>query len=247
MSSPFSSGQQPQTFPPTRWSLVLAATRRRTPESAAALENICRAYWYPLYGYVRRSGQSPHDAQDLTQEFFCRLISKSWLDSADREKGRLRMFLIGALKHFMRNEWRRASTQRRGGGLAPVQLDTAIAESRYAADDAATLTADDAFDRQWALMLLDATLNRLEKEFVRAGKRVAFEALKDCLMTERGAIDYAAMAKRLGANEGATRVAVHRLRKRFREIYREEISQTLAGGADLETELHHLAAVLARK
>jgi RNA polymerase sigma-70 factor (ECF subfamily) len=157
------------------------------------------------------------------------------------------MFLIGALKHFMSNEWRRASTQRRGGGQAPVQLDTSIAEGRYAADKSATLAADETFDRQWALTLLDLTLNRLEAEFVTAGKLVDFEVLKGCLMAERGAIDYAAMAKRLGVNEGTARVAVHRLRKRFREIYREEISQTLADRDDLDAELHQLAAALARK
>ena len=247
MSSLTSSCEAQRIFPHTRWSLVLAATRKNAPESAAALEAICRAYWYPLYAYVRRSGQSPHDAQDLTQEFFCRLLEKRWLDSADREKGKLRMFLIGALKHFMSNEWRRASTQRRGGGQAPVQLDTSIAEGRYAADKSATLAADETFNRQWALTLLDLTLNRLEAEFVTAGKLVDFEVLKGCLMAERGAIDYAAMAKRLGVNEGTARVAVHRLRKRFREIYREEISQTLADGDDLDAELHQLAAALARK
>src|SRR6202453_4319968 len=123
-----SSGDTPRIFPPTRWSLVLAATRKDAPESAAALEALCRAYWYPLYAYVRRCGQSAHDAQDLTQEFFRRLLEKRWLDAADRERGKLRMFLIGALKHFMSNEWRRSSAQRRGGGLTHVQFDTAMAE-----------------------------------------------------------------------------------------------------------------------
>jgi RNA polymerase sigma-70 factor (ECF subfamily) len=211
------------------------------------LEAICRAYWYPLYAYVRRCGQSPHDAQDLTQEFFRRLLEKHWLDSADRERGKLRMFLIGALKHFMSNEWRRASTQRRGGGLAHVQFDTSMAESRYAADKSAALAADETFDRQWALTLLDLTLNRLQAEFMAAGKPGAFEVLKGCLMAGRGAIDYETVASRLGVNEGAARVAVHRLRKRFREIYREEISQTLADGVDLDGELRQLAAALARK
>jgi RNA polymerase sigma-70 factor (ECF subfamily) len=247
MSSQESSSDAPRVFPNTRWSVVLAATQRPSPESATALEAICQAYWYPLYAYVRRCGQSRHDAQDLTQEFFCHLLEKRWLDSADREKGTLRIFLIAALKHFMSNEWRRASAQRRGGGLAQVQFDTAFAESRYAADKPATLAADETFDRQWALTLLDLTLNRLETEFVAVGKPGDFAALKECLMAERGAIDYAAIAKQLGVNEGAARVGVHRLRKRFREIYREEISQTLADRTDLEAELHHLAAALAGK
>jgi RNA polymerase sigma-70 factor (ECF subfamily) len=155
---------------------------------------------------------------------------------------------IVALKHFMSKEWRRASAQRRGGGQSQVQLDTAFAfaESLYAVDSL-SLAADETYDQQWALTLLDLTVNRLRGEFAVAGKAGDFDALKSCLMAERGAIDYAAVAKRLGVNEGAARVAVHRLRKRFREVYREEISQTLADGADLDGELRHLAAALARK
>jgi RNA polymerase sigma factor (sigma-70 family) len=246
MSTAPSSSHALRMFPHTRWSVVLAATRKNSPESAAALESLCRAYWYPLYAYVRRCGQSPHDAQDLTQDFFCRLLEKRWLDSADRERGRLRTFLIVALKNFMRNEWRRASSQRRGGGHTHAQFDTAFAETRYAADSH-SLAPDDTFDQQWALTLLDLTINRLRAEFAAAGKPGDFEALKTCLMTDRGTIDYAAVAKRLGMNDGAARVAVHRLRKRFREIYREEISQTLAEDADLDAELRHLASALARQ
>ncbi|MBI3849347.1 MAG: sigma-70 family RNA polymerase sigma factor [Verrucomicrobia bacterium] len=246
MTSQVSSNLSPRVFPNTRWSVVLAATQRPSPESAAALEDICRAYWYPLYAYVRRCGQSPHDAQDLTQEFFWRLLQKRWLDSANPDKGKLRTFLIVALKHFMSKEWRRASAQRRGGDQSQVQFDTAFAESRYAFDTP-SLAADETFDQQWALTLLDLTVSRLREEFAVAGKAGDFEALKTCLMAERGAIDYAAVAKRLGVNAGAARVAVHRLRKRFREVYREEISQTLSDGADLDGELRHLAAALARK
>ena len=244
MSSPVYSSDAPGDFPNTRWSVVLAATQRPSPESAAALETICRVYWYPLYAYLRRCGQSPHDAQDLTQEFFCRLLEKRWLAAVDREKGRLRVFLITALKHFRNNEWRKASAQRRGGGQALVPFDTAIAESRYVAEETVPRVAEATFDRQWALTLLALTLNRLEAEFVAAGRLANFAALKDTLMADRGAIDYAAVAKRLGGNEGAARVAVHRLRKRFREIYREELAQTLANQTDLDAELRHLAAAL---
>ena len=246
MNSQVASSDAPGSFPNTRWSVVLAATQRPSPESAAALETICRAYWYPLYAYVRRCGRPPHDAQDLTQEFFCRLLAKHWLDSADRDKGRLRTFLITALKKFMSNEWRRASAQRRGGGRTPLPLDTSFAESRYAADSHSP-AAEEIFDQQWALTLLDLTVNRLRAEFAAAGKPADFDALKDCLMAAHGAMDYAAVASRLGLNEGAARVAVHRLRKRFREVYREEISRTLADSADLEEELRHLAAILARR
>lgn len=246
MNSGSSASDAPQVFPPTRWSLVLAAIRKDAPDSAVALETICQAYWYPLYAYVRRTGQSPHDAQDITQEFFARLLEKRWLDSADPQKGKLRTFLIVALKHFMNKEWRRASAQRRGGGQAHAPLDTTFAESRFAADTQ-SLAPDETFDHQWALTLLDLTVTRLQKEFADAGKSEAFETLKHCLLADRNALDYVAVAGQLGVNEGAARVAVHRLRKRFREIYREEISQTLAEGENLEAELRHLAAALARR
>lgn len=245
MSSRTPASEAPQVFPHTRWSVVLAATQKDATESAAALESICRAYWYPLYAYVRRCGQSAHDAQDLTQEFFRCLLEKRWLDSADPGRGKLRTFLIVMLKNFMGKEWRRASAQRRGGGKAEAQFDTTFAESLYAADTS-SLAPEDAFDRQWALTLLNLTVERLRAEFVAAGKPGDFAALKDCLMAERGRIHYAEVAARLGVNEGAARVAAHRLRKRFRAIYREEISQTLADGADVDGELRHLAAALAR-
>ena len=246
MTSAPTSGAGRRVFPPTRWSVVLAAARQPSPESASALEAICRSYWYPLYAYVRRSGQSAHDAEDLTQEFFCRLLEKRWLETADPGKGRLRTFLIVALKHFMANEWRRASAQRRGSGQVSVPMDTAFAESRYAAAPAGSLPADETFDQQWALTLLDLTVSRLRAEFAAAGKPGDFTALKDTLIAAHGAIDYAAVAAQLGVSSGAARVAVHRLRKRFREIFREEISQTLAEGANLEEEVRYLAAALAR-
>lgn len=210
-----------------------------------ALEVLCHAYWYPLYAYVRRCGQSHNDAQDLTQEFFCRLFEKRWLDAADREKGKLRSFLIVSLKNFMCKEWRRASSQQRGGGQIHQEIDTSFAESRYA-EDVHALAPEETFDQQWALTLLDLTVNRLRAEFTEAGKPGDFDVLKDCLMASRGAINYESVAKRLGISEGAARVAVHRLRKRFRALYREEISHTMADGTDLEEEIRHLAAALAR-
>jgi RNA polymerase sigma-70 factor (ECF subfamily) len=225
---------------------VAAATRKDAPESAAALEAICRAYWYPLYAYVRRCGKSPHDAQDLTQEFFHRLLEKRWLESADPGKGRLRSFLIVMLKRLMNKEWRRESTQRRGGASEHTAFDTAFGESRYAAD-AGSLGPDETFDRLWALTLLDLTISRLRVEFAAAGRPDDFNALKSCLMAARGTVNYAEVAANLGVNPGAARVAAHRLRKRFREIYREEISQTLAADEDVDDELRYLAAALARE
>jgi len=241
-----STHEAPRVFPNTRWSVVLAARQQFSPESAAAMEIICRAYWYPLYAYARRGGQSPHDAQDLIQEFFCRLLEKKWLEAVSPEKGKLRTFLIVALKHFIHKEWRRASAQKRGGGQAHLQVDTAFAESRLAADATAS-APDEIFDRQWALTLLEMSMKRLQAEYAAAGKSSDFDALKSCLTAARGDIDYAGVARQLGGNESAARVAVHRLRKRFREVYREEISQTLAEGASLEEELRHLAAALAGK
>jgi RNA polymerase sigma factor (sigma-70 family) len=246
LSTQTAAGGGAGVFPNTHWSVVLAATQGNPPAAAAALDAICRAYWYPLYAYARRSGQSHADAQDLTQEFFRRLLEKRWLELVDREKGKLRTYLIVSLKHFMSNQWRRAQAQRRGGGQRLESFDTSLAESRYAADRQA-LAPDETYDRQWALALLDLTLVRLREEYGAAGRTGDFEALKECLMAARGGIDYAAMAGRLGVSEGTARVAVHRLRKRFREIFREEIARTLADGADLDAELRHLAAALARQ
>ncbi len=246
MNEPVTSREQPQGFPQTRWSVVLAARRETSSQSAAALETLCRSYWYPLYAYVRRCGHSPHDAQDMTQGFFCQLLEKRWLDSADRERGRLRTFLMVALKKYMAKEWRRACAQKRGGGETHIPMDTAFGESCYATDRG-ELRPDELFDQQWALTLIDLTIQRLGKEFEATGKVKDFEALKSCLMAEHGRLDYRAVATRLGSSEGTARVAVHRLRRRFREIYREEISQTLADREDLDTELRHLAAVLAKR
>ena len=243
MSDLASSRDVPRVFPNTRWSVVLAATQPHSPESAEALETVCRAYWHPLYAYVRRCGHSPHDAQDLTQEFFRRLLEKHWLHDADREKGRLRTFLVRALKHFLANEWRRLSAQKRGGNQSHVPLDTALAESRFAADS--KLSPDEVFDQQWALTLLDLTLKKLQAEFAVTGRAGEFDKLKSCLLAEQGAIDYSAIARQLGVHSGAARVAVHRLRKRFRQLYRREIAQTLVDGSDVDGELRHLAAALA--
>ena len=236
----------PQVFPHTRWSVVLAATQQPSPEADAALELICRAYWYPLYAFVRRSGQSPHDAQDLTQEFFRHLLEKRWLVAANREKGRLRTFLVTALKHFMAKEWRRVSAQKRGGGKAHVPMDTAFAESRFAAEQTARLPAEAVFDQQWAFTLLDLTAQRLEAEFTAAGKAGEFAVLKSCLVAAHGAIDYPSIATQLKLNESAARVAVHRFRKRYRTLYREELAQTLPDEAELDAELRYLAGIFAR-
>jgi len=238
-------GGRPAVFVTTHWSVALSARKKDSPESDAALETLCRTYWYPLYAYVRRQGHSPPDAQDLTQEFFARLLQKDYLKAAAREKGRFRTFLIVALKRFLANEWDRARAQKRGGGQHPLSLDTELAEQRYRIEPVEGATAERVFERRWALTLLDRTMTRLREEFGSAGKGEEFDGLKLCLTAERGEISYAEIAKALGINEGAARVAVHRLRKRFREIFREEIAHTVSSAEEIEGEVRYLMGVLA--
>src|SRR5678815_4295480 len=158
MNSPSSSSDEPRLFPRTRWSLVLAATQRDSTESAAALEAVCSAYWLPLYAYVRRSGQSPHDAQDLTQEFFARLLEKKYLRLADPDRGKFRAFLLKSLKHFLVNEWEKARSQKRGGGQVMIPVDVHTAETRYAAEPTQELTLDEVYEKRWAATLIEAVL-----------------------------------------------------------------------------------------
>jgi RNA polymerase sigma factor (sigma-70 family) len=234
-----------RVFLTTHWSVVLSARKKDSPQSAAALETLCRTYWYPLYAYVRRQGHSPHDAQDLTQEFFARLLQKDYLKAAAREKGRFRTFLIMALKRFLANEWDRLRAQKRGGGQPLLSLDTETAEDRYRIEPTEGATADRVFERRWALTLLDHTMARLRQEFTAGGKEKEFAELKACLTAGRGEISYTAIAAALGQSEGAARVAVHRLRKRFREVFREEIAQTVSSPEDIEAEVRYLMGVLA--
>lgn len=228
-------------FPATRWSLVDLASSTGGGE---ALERICGAYWYPLYAFARRSGQSPADAEDLTQGFFQRLLEKRWLADAEREKGRLRTFLLTAFRRYMSNEWRRDQAERRGGGWKRVDWEHTDGEQRYAVANADAQPGD-LFDRQWALAVIERSLARLQEEFAERGKRDHFEELKAVLMLERGSIDYVTLAERLKMTEGAARVAAHRLRKRFRARFRDEVALTLQEGEDLEGELQYLARVLA--
>ncbi|WP_395749107.1 RNA polymerase sigma factor [Prosthecobacter sp.] len=226
-------------FATTRWSVVLAA---RHADSRQAMETLCRSYWYPLYAYVRRDGRTPHDAQDLTQEFFARLVEKDWLRSAGPEQGRFRTFLLVAMKRFLINEWHKSSALKRGGHITHVPLDAEDAERRFAAEP--DLAPDAIYERRWAMTLLDQTLRALEAEFAIPGKADHFHAMKRCLTLDRGSISYTELAAAMACSEGAARVAVHRLRKRFRELFRESIASTLAEGEDVETEMQHVVAVL---
>ena len=234
-------------FATTRWTLVLSAGDPTSPHATAALEALCRAYWYPLYAFVRRRGHSPPDAQDLTQEFFSRLLEHNWIAHADRHKGRFRSFLLMAMKRFLSKEWDKVKTLKRGGQVRfiPLQLDTA--ETRYTREPADTSTPEQVFEKQWALALLESVLNRLRKDYAQDGKGALFHTLEPCLIGSRESQPYAALAAQLGMTEGAVKVAVCRLRERYRECLKEEISHTVASPAEVDEELHHPFRVLARR
>lgn len=246
MSETTRSRGGPRVFPVTQWTVVLAAGSTPSPESAAALERLCQAYWYPLYAFVRRSGYSPSDAEDLAQEFFARLLQHNWIAYADHHKGRFRSFLLMAMKRFLAKEWDKARARKRGGEarLVPLRLDTA--ETRYRQEPADTRTPEQVFEREWALALLESVLKRMRADHVRGGKGKLFEALEPCLVGDRERQPYAALGAKLGMTEGAVKVAVCRLRERYRECLREEISHTVVSPAEVEEELRHLFRVLAR-
>lgn len=227
-------------FAATRWTLVLNAAKQGGTEPARlALAELCRVYWFPLYAYVRRRGYSAEDAQDLTQAFFARLLEKNWLDAVAPEKGRFRAFLLAALKHFLANEWDKARAQKRGGGVVPVSLD---AETRYQREPVNELSPDRLFDRQWALALLETVLNQLRAEHDTNDKRWLFEALRGTLTGDQPEAGYAELGRQLGLNEGAIKVAVHRLRKRYRQLLRAEIAQTVNDPGQVAEELRSLFA-----
>jgi RNA polymerase sigma factor (sigma-70 family) len=230
-------------FTTTRWSVVLSARQKGSPKTAEALEQLCGIYWYPLYAYVRRLGYTHHNAQDLTQAFFARLLEKDYLRVVAQEKGKFRTFLLVALKRFLADEWDRARAQKRGGGKAHSRLDTSMAETIYKEEPAPELPAERLYERRWALTLLDQAITRLRKEFADGGKAEEFEQLKGVLVAEKGAISHAALASRLGLSEGATRVAVHRFRQKFRTLFREEIAHTLSSPDELDDEVRHLMAL----
>jgi RNA polymerase sigma-70 factor (ECF subfamily) len=239
-----SGGSSSPSFQTTHWSLVLLAAERGAAGSDDAIAKLCGDYWQPLYGYVRRCGESVHAAQDLTQEFFARLLDKNYLQTADRERGRFRSFLLGALKHFLANERKAARAQKRGGGQPVLSLDFQSAEAAYLAEPVDERTPDQVFAQQWAVLLLDRVLNRLEEEFSRAGKVPQFQQYRTILVAGDGQRSYEAIAAELGMTEAAVKMSVHRLRKRYRALLREEIAQTVANPADVDEEMRELFAVL---
>ena len=240
--------QLARQFASTRWSLVAAAGQRDLPESEAALASLCGLYWYPLYAYARRRLPTIEDAQDLTQEFFLRLQEKDYLRQADRQRGRFRSFLLTAFKHFLAKEQERANAQKRGGRRKPLPLDFQSGECRFQREPSHPATAETLYERSWALTLLQQALARLREEQTAAGKERLFECLKETLTGEDAPRPYAEFAAELGMSAQAIKVTVHRLRRRYGELLRAEIAQTVTTAEEVEDELRDLfSAVCAKK
>jgi RNA polymerase sigma-70 factor (ECF subfamily) len=231
-------------FRTTHWSLIAAARDRDSGEAREALAALCEAYWYPLYAFIRRQGYKMEDARDLTQGFFTRLLEKDYLNDVDREKGKFRSFLLASCKHFLANEHDRAHALKRGGGLAIRSLDSGTAESRYSEEPAHDLTPERLFERRWALLLLQNVFARMRQEHEQAGKLMLFEQLKPFLAGDGPSLRYSQAAEQLRMSTGAVKVAVHRLRGRYRELVHEEIARTVDDPALVEAEIRDLFAAL---
>ncbi len=232
-------------FATTHWTVVLAAGKRHTPQADRALGELCRSYWFPLYAYVRRRGHHKEDAEDLVQEFFARFLRKNFPENLAGEKGKFRAFLLASLKHFLANEWDKSQAQKRGGGAAHLSLDWQTADTKFQVAATNEPSPDKVFDREWALALLAKVIERLQTECETDGKTKLFGQLKIFLTAGKGALSHAGAAQNLGMDETAVRVAVHRLRKRYRVLLREEISQTLADAADVDEEMRALFGAFA--
>lgn len=235
----------PDWFTTTHWSMVRAAGAGAAPSAREALEKLCTDYWQPLYGYIRRKGHDPHQAEDLTQEFFARLLARNDFAGIDPARGKFRAYLLAAMNHFLAKEWRKAGTLKRGGGQTPIPLDTASAEELYGSQASAEATPERLFDRRWAETVLEQAARRLRNAFVSDGREPLFRELNVFLSTPAGAGDYSAAAARLRMTEAAVVKAVERLRRHYRDLVRGEIAQTVTTTAELEEEMRYLLEVLA--
>ncbi|MBM3881769.1 MAG: sigma-70 family RNA polymerase sigma factor [Verrucomicrobia bacterium] len=233
-------------FATTHWSVVLAAGQSADAQASAALEQLCRTYWYPLYAYVRRRGFRHEDAQDLTQAFFAHLLRKDFLGGVGPEKGRFRSFLLACLKHFLVDEWEKARTAKRGGNCPALSLDMEKAEERYQLEARVEADPESLFERRWALDLLERVLDRLRHEAAGSGRTAVFAELECCLLGDRPAETYAQLGSRLGLSETAVKVTVHRLRQRYRELLREEVAHTVTRPEEVDDELRYLFAIVSR-
>ena len=231
-------------FATTHWSVVLAAGGEDA-EASSALERLCRTYWYPLYAYVRRRGYGPADAEDLTQEFFARLLAGDYIARADPAKGRFRSFLLSGIDHLLSHERDKAHRLKRGGAVKVISLDQVDAEERYALEPADRLTPERVFEKSWVTTLLDSAARRLREEYAGAGKRDLYDQLNDFRVEASERPSYAEVAARLGQSESAVKSAVWRLRRRHQELVREEIAQTLGETADVNDEIRYLLRVVA--
>lgn len=231
-------------FPNTRWSLVVEAQRKGDPGAECAFSDLCAQYWYPLYAFARRSGKSPADAEDLTQLFFQKLMEQNLLDKAEREKGRLRSFLLGAFKNVQSEEYRRANREKRGGKMTSYSIDADEGEERFAGEPVSTgLTPEQAWERSWAVTLLDGVLGDLEAEYEKKRKIGQFNALKEHLAWNAADVSLSETAKKLGMTEVSLRVTIHRLRKRYRKLLEERIARTVESDDEVDEELNHLLSV----
>jgi RNA polymerase sigma factor (sigma-70 family) len=239
-----SDGPSPARFPTTQWSRIISTGDPGAPLARESLAELCSAYWYPLYAYIRRRGHDPEQARDLTQDFFARALERGLFAEADPARGRFRSFLRTVCAHFLANrrDWEQA--RKRGGGRTVVPIDPAGAEGQYVNELADGLTPERIFDRTWALTLLGRVLERLGREYDEAGKAATFEALRGVLAGDADTPSYAAVAARLGTTEGAARVAAHRLRRRYGDLLREEIAATLADPNQVDDEIRDLFAAL---
>lgn len=231
-------------FATTHWSVVLKAGDQQSSQALTALEKLCGAYWYPLYAFIRRSGHDIDSAKDLTQGFFERFLERNYLKDVDRDRGRFRSFLLASVKHYLANEWDRRSAQRRGGGIRIISLDAQLIETCERQDSALVSTPEEIFERRWALSLLDAVHRRLQEEYAAAKKAALFDAIQIYLSGQRDATPYAELGPRLNMSVDAVKKAVQRMRRRYAELLREEIAQTVANPAEIEDEIRCLRAAL---
>jgi RNA polymerase sigma-70 factor (ECF subfamily) len=231
-------------FQTTQWSVVAAASETDSAAAQAALETLCEAYWYPLYVYARRRGLNEDDARDVTQGFFAKLLEKNWVADADPERGRFRTFMLTALKHYMSDEWDRQRAQKRGGGESPLSLDFDTAEHGFKLELPDERTPEDVYDACWADTLMQRARARLRREMLEPGKEDRFERLEGFVTGEGKEVPYKDVAEELGLSESAVKVAVYRMRRRFGEILRAEVADTVRDPTDVETEVRHLVAML---
>ncbi len=233
-------------FPRTHWTVVLTAGQQDSPQSQAALEVLCRAYWYPLYAFVRHRGHTREDAQDLVQGFFARLLKNHSLGTVEPEYGRFRSFLLAALRNYLANEWDKEKALKRGGGAHAIPLDEVLAESQFAREPVDELTPEKLYDRSWALTVLEQVRRRLREDYRARDKGARFELLEKFLPGEESDLTCAELGAQLGLSEGTIKAEIHRLRRRYRALLRDEIAQTVARPDEVNEEIHYLLAVLSR-